>query len=185
MNTTIQAILSKMSFTTRHYKKGTPFYWTLEMDHAFQQLRTAFCTAPILAHPDFSMPFKITRDASEVGLGAVLSQQKPKVEVVIQFVRKRLSTPESRLIAAEREALVIIWACDSFRAYIIETKYLRETNNQAVSYVTSGKAIGKLVRWELKLPEFHFDIKHRKETSIAHVDAPSRQAVGTDKNWIL
>jgi hypothetical protein len=78
------------------------------MDHAFHQSRTA----PILAHPDFSMPLKITTDASEVGLGAFLSQKKPEGEGFIQFASTRLSPPESRFMAAEREALTIIWACD-------------------------------------------------------------------------
>jgi hypothetical protein len=57
---------------TYSLKDRTPLYWTPEMDHAFHQLTTALCTASILAHPDFSMPFKITTDASEVGLRVVL-----------------------------------------------------------------------------------------------------------------
>jgi len=127
-------------------KDRTSFYWTPEMDHAFHPLRSALCTAPIFAHPDFSMPFMITTDASEVGLGAVLSQQKPEGEVVIQFASKRLSPSESRLKPAEHEALAIIWARGVFRPYIIGTKFLLETDNQAVSYMTSGKPSEKLAR---------------------------------------
>ena len=70
-------------------KDRTSFYWTPEMDHTFHPFRSALSTAPIFAHPDFSKPFMITTDASEVGLGAVLSQQKPEGEVVIQFCQQK------------------------------------------------------------------------------------------------
>jgi hypothetical protein len=182
----VQAFAEVAAPLTDSLKKDrTPFYWTPEMDHAFHQLRTALCTAPILPHPDFSMLLKITTDASEVRLGAVLNQEKPEGKVVIQFPSKRLPPPECRLIAAEREALAIIWACDVFRPYIIGTKFVLETDNQAVPYMTSGKPTGELARWALKLQEFHFDINHRKGTCIAHVDALSRQPVGTDEELDL
>jgi hypothetical protein len=51
--------------------------------------------------------------------------------------------------------------------------------------MTSGKLTGKLPAWALKLQEFDFDMKHRKGTSIAHVDALSRQPVGTDEELDL
>ena len=136
-------------------------------------------TAPILAHPDFSMPFKITTDASEVGFGAVLTQKKSVGEVFIQFASKRLSPPESRLKAAEREALAITWACDLFDHVSLET------DNQAFSFMTSGRPAGELATWALEFQEFHLYIKHRKGTCIAHVDAISRQAVGTDEELDL
>ena len=114
----VQDFAEIAALLTHSWKKDrTPFYWTQEMDHSFHQVTTVLCTATISGHPDFSMPFKITTDAFEVGLRAALSQQKPEGKVVIQFASKRLSPPESRLIAAECEALAIIWACDLFPPY--------------------------------------------------------------------
>ena len=50
------------------------FNWTLLADKSFNELKNRLCTAaPILSLPDFSVPFVIYTDASDYGLGAVLS----------------------------------------------------------------------------------------------------------------
>ena len=48
--------------------------WSPNCDHAFQQLKDSLCTAPILRSPDFTRPFVLQTDASDRGVGAVLSQ---------------------------------------------------------------------------------------------------------------
>jgi hypothetical protein len=114
-------------------------YVTPEMDHAFHQLKSALCTAAILARPQFSMPFNMTTDASKLCLGALLSQQNPEGKVVIHFASKRLSPRESRLIAAEREALASICACELFRRFfwktIITLSHTRVVENQLGNWV--------------------------------------------------
>jgi len=104
-------------------------------------------------------------------------QKKREGEGFIQFASTRLSPPESRFIGAERACLTIIWVCNLCRPYVIGTIFLLETDNQAVSYMTSGKPTGKLARRALRLQEFHVDLNHSKGTSIAHVDALSRKPV--------
>ncbi|XP_061165067.1 uncharacterized protein LOC133174042 [Saccostrea echinata] len=83
-------------------EKGRVFNWTLECQEAFEKLKHHLVTAPILAHPNFSLPFILDTDASQVGLGAVLSQEidsevrgndqddDPKTETV-QAVEKTLA----------------------------------------------------------------------------------------------
>lgn len=55
-------------------KKGIPFVWTEATEAAFQLLKAQLISAPVLALPDFSKPFHIEADASDLGIGAVLQQ---------------------------------------------------------------------------------------------------------------
>lgn len=58
---------------TNLLKKDVPFVWSVEADQAFKALKQALVSAPVLSLPDFSLPFTVQTDASDEGIGAVLS----------------------------------------------------------------------------------------------------------------
>ncbi|KAK1695372.1 hypothetical protein QYE76_012069 [Lolium multiflorum] len=81
-------------------KKGTIFVWTIDTDTAFQTLKKALITAPVLALPRFSEQFVIDTDACDVGIGAVLSQGgHPLAYVPVRVLQQRARQVGRRTVA--------------------------------------------------------------------------------------
>lgn len=78
-------------------EKTTKFEWSADCQAAFEHLRQKLVSAPILAFPDLEKPFILDTDASDMGIGAVLSQMDDNgTERVIAYASKTLSKPEQR-----------------------------------------------------------------------------------------
>ena len=86
--------------------------WSAQADRAFNKLKALFTEAPVLAHPDPSLAFIVEVDASEAGVGAVLSQRSgtpPKLRPCAFFLRK-FSPPERNYEVGDRELLAVVKA---------------------------------------------------------------------------
>jgi hypothetical protein len=95
-------------------KKGVYFVWTSMHDMAFSTLKQALMTAPVLALPDFSKPFSIQTDPSELGVGAVLLQEGHP----LAFVSKALGPRTRSLSTYENEYLAVLVAIEQWHAYL-------------------------------------------------------------------
>jgi hypothetical protein len=84
------------------------FSWSTSAETAFQLLKTALVTAPMLAIPDFTKQFVVDTDASDSGIGAVLQQQGHP----LAYLSKALGPRTSGLSAYEKEYLAILFAVD-------------------------------------------------------------------------
>ena len=89
-------------------QKDSDFEWSPECQIEFDGLKTALCEAPILAYPKFSGMFVVDTDASNVGIGGVLSQIQDGVERVICFASKKLNKPQWRYHVTSRELLAVV-----------------------------------------------------------------------------
>jgi predicted aspartyl protease len=88
-------------------KKRAKFIWTEKCEQEFQDLTNALTTPPVLIFPDFSRTFRVTTDASAVGVGAILSQvDDDKREGVIAYASRTLNKHERNYSAIERELLM-------------------------------------------------------------------------------
>ena len=93
--------------------------WNETCDEAFNSLKDALTTVPILGYADYTQPFVVETYASHLGLGAVLSQDHKGRRVVIGFASRRLSPPERQYSAMKLELLALKWAVTSkFRFYL-------------------------------------------------------------------
>ena len=129
--------------------KDVPFIWTPEHQQAFVHLRDAFCSAPILAFPDFEKPFIVDTDACSSGIGAVLSQlDSDKVEHPVAFISRSLSPAERNYNVTRLELLAVVWACQTLRPYLLCQKFLLRTDHGSLRWLMNFKSpTGQVARW--------------------------------------
>ena len=96
-------------------KKAQPFDWQAEQEAAFEAIKTALTTAPVVARPDFAHPFTLQTDASSTGVGAVLTQTIEGEERAIAYASRSLSAAERNYSVTEKECLAVVWSIKKFR----------------------------------------------------------------------
>ncbi len=161
------------------------FSWPDDAEKAFQHLKAALTSAPVLAFPNFSLPFILQTDASNVALGAVLSQITSDGEHPIAFISRILHGPETRYATTELECLAIVWAVTTFRHYLMGNQFTVITDHAALSWLmTNRDSSRKLIRWSLILQEHDFTIKFRAG-SLNNADALSRNPVAVAANTLF
>lgn len=117
--------------------------WKDEQQEAYDTLKEALTTAPILKQAEFDAPFTIKTDASQFAIGAALLQGEGDDEHPIEYASRLLTQAERNYSVTEKEALAIVWAISRFRGYIEGTKFLTITDHQPLKWLlnlfTNGK----------------------------------------------
>ncbi|UYV64930.1 K02A2.6-like [Cordylochernes scorpioides] len=157
-------------------ESGRPFSWTVDCERAMDKLKQALSSPPMLAYPDQGEPFILDTDASNTGIGAVLSQTQDGVERVIAYFSKTLSKPERNYCVTRRELLAIVKSIEHFHHYLYGQKFLLRTDHAALRWLLNFKSPeGQLARWIQRLQEYDMEIQHRKGKSHGNADALSRR----------
>ena len=158
--------------------KKTEFKWTLEAQASFDLLKKALISAPLLITPDWTRPFELHTDASQFGLGAILSQRIDGEERVIAYASKALNKAQRNYTTSDRECLAIIWGIRQFRTYLLGTKFDLYTDHSALQFLNSMRLnrdlSGRLARYQMFLQEFDFTTHYKKGEQNANADAMSR-----------
>ena len=103
--------LSKIKSPLREIVKDTKFSWSESAQRSFDSIKRAIATNTVLAYPDPAATLVVNTDASDVGLGAVLSQiGADNVERPIAFASRVLSVNVTKWTVMERECLAAVWA---------------------------------------------------------------------------
>ncbi|KAG5885094.1 hypothetical protein JTB14_003968 [Gonioctena quinquepunctata] len=159
----------------------TKFQWSEECQDSFRKLKGALINAPILSYPLPKGKFILDTDASNVGLGAVLSQIQKGQEKVIGYFSKTLSKPERNYCVTRRELLAVVKGVEHFYKYVYGRRFLLRTDHAALKWLLQFKnPEGQVARWIERLQEFDFEIEHRAGTSHKNADALSRRPCPDD-----
>ncbi len=133
-------------------------------------------TWPILAHPNYDLPFIVHTDSCYDGLGAVLSQIIDGIERVIQYLSRVLQPFEKKWAVRELKALAIKWALEVLRPFIQDKHFTVATDHQSLEWLMKAQKTARLVRWTLVLAEYVFTITYRRGHLNKNEDALSRLA---------
>ena len=161
---------------TKLTRKKVPFIWSEDCETAFNTLKKCLLSPPILIYPDHSRRFKITTDASNVGLGAVLSQEDDEgVDRVIAYASRKLKPAEINYSTTEQELLAIVYAVEKYRPYVFGRTFDLVTDHKPLTYIhTSSSKSQRLTRWKLSLSEYSFDVKYKPGKENTNADVLSR-----------
>ena len=114
-------------------------------------------------------------DASDYVVGDVLGQRVDKKLNVIHYASKTLDSAQRNYATTEKEFLAVVFACEKFRSYIVDSKVTIHTAHAAIKYLMENKdAKPRLIRWVLLLQEFDLHVVDRKGADNPVADNLSR-----------
>ena len=156
-------------------EKNRPFVWTTECMEAYNELKELLFREPVVAYPDFSVPFRLYMDASNIGLGAILAQKQEGKVRIICCASRTLNKSEQNYSATKKECLAVVWGIKNFRNHLIVNHFKVYKNHYSLQWLRSMKNESALLhRWAAQLEDYDFEILHRLGKNQGHVDALSR-----------
>lgn len=152
--------------------------WTPDRQVAFDTLKTALVSAPVLAYADFSKPFHLYSDASLGGLGAILAQVQDSRERVIVYASRSLHPTErndKNYSSFKLEFLALKWAVtEKFKDYLWGNKFLAFTDNNPLVHLDKAHLGATEQCWAAQLANFDFELKYRSGIANRNADLLSR-----------
>ena len=177
---------------TRLTHKFSRFSWQQEQQQAFDTLKTALTSAPILTIPDFKHPFVVATDASDLAVGGVLYQvMDDGSRRVVAYRSKLLSQTERAWATHERETFAIVDALTHWRHYLDGRHFVVETDHESLKYLQTQALLSKRqVHWLERLANFDFDVHYKPGKDNTVADCLSRPAglsamtVSSEPDWL-
>jgi hypothetical protein len=160
---------------TQLLHKDLPYDWGQEQQTAFEQLKQCLISAPVLILPDPTKPFTVTTDASDLAIGAVLSQDHGKGNQPIAYESRKLSPAEQNYPVHEKELLAIVHAIKLWRIYLEGQKFTIITDHASLEYIKSQTTLSRRqARWLETLQSVTYEVKYKPGKTNVVADALSR-----------
>jgi hypothetical protein len=152
--------------------KGGTFKWTEEAQKSFELLKQKVTEAPILILPDFSKVFEVDCDASNLGIGGVLSQEgKP-----IAFFSEKLNDSRRKYSTYDKEFYALVRSLEHWSHYLLSKEFILHSDHEALKYLNSQQKLNtRHAKWSEFLQAYSFSIKHKAGKLNQVADALSRR----------
>ena len=144
---------------------------------SYHQLQGKLLKAPVLAYPDPEKEYLLETDASNIGLGAVLSQKQADGRYhPVAYASRSVSNAERNYHSTKLEFLAMKWAiAEQFAYYLMGKKFKVRTDNNPLTYcLTTAKLDAVRQRWIEELAPFDFSIEYQKGRDNTVADVLSR-----------
>lgn len=156
-------------------KKDVTFIWGEEHQQAFDALKEKLISSPVLIFPDYSKEFILCTDASDIGLGGILMQERKGKLQPIAYASRLCTAAERNYSITERETLAIIYCLEHFRDMILGYKIRVWTDHTAIQNLFKHKNLrGRLARWFVTLQNYDVTFEYIPGKKNTAADALSR-----------
>uniref|UniRef100_A0A803PI17 Integrase catalytic domain-containing protein n=1 Tax=Cannabis sativa TaxID=3483 RepID=A0A803PI17_CANSA len=151
--------------------KKDNFAWSTATTDAFNSLKTAMTTIPVLALPNFTKPFVVEADASDYGLGAVLMKEGHPIAYYSLVLKPRA---QLKSIYA-KELMAIVLAALKWRSYLLGHHFIVRTDQPNLKFLLEQRLVTpEHQKWLVKLLGYGFDIHYQPGVGNRAADALSR-----------
>ncbi|KAE8892461.1 hypothetical protein PF003_g23674 [Phytophthora fragariae] len=125
---------------TKLLREDADWEWTIEQETVLEHVKMLRTEKPLLAYPDFSLPFRVVTDASKVGLEACLMQDQGRGWQPMDYASKFNSKAEGNYGLMELECLVVVWAIKLFRPYLYGRKFTIVNDHAVLKWLLTSRA---------------------------------------------
>ena len=151
---------------TELLKRDVKYHWSETCQKSFDKLKNLLCLEPILTAPNFSKPFRLAVDASDVGAGVVLLQcDDEDIEHPVCYFSKKCNVHQRNYSTIEKECLALILAIQHFDIYIssLSKPTVVYTDHNPLVFLHKMKNKNRrLLNWSLMLQGYNLQIEHFK-----------------------
>jgi RNase H-like domain found in reverse transcriptase/Reverse transcriptase (RNA-dependent DNA polymerase)/Integrase zinc binding domain/Chromo (CHRromatin Organisation MOdifier) domain/Retroviral aspartyl protease len=156
-------------------KKNHSFKWNDRAQVAFEKLKAALSSAPVLLIPDPSKEFRVHTDASDFAVGAILLQDHGHGWQPVAYESRKLAPAQLNYTTKEKEAFAIVNALRVWRCYLEGQGPTVITDHEALKYLlTQPNLSRRQARWVEELAPYNVQIEY-KPGRINPADALSRR----------
>jgi transposase InsO family protein len=162
---------------TKLMSDHVPFEWGREQQTAFEALKAALCSAPVLLIPNPALPYTLNCDACKYAIGGTLQQDHGRGLQPVAYWSQKLSPAEQNYDTREQEFMALVMACSYWRHYLhSEQPFCLLSDHDSLKYhKTMEHMSGRLARWIEKMAEFDYTIEHIPGVKNVVADALSRR----------